>query len=72
MYDTRTEWFDGKTKVPGTPGIYERKYHVGIYLNYWNGKFWGMVAADTRFAFAWRNEHSGQQDIPFRGLKVRP
>jgi hypothetical protein len=72
MYDTRTEWFDGKTQVPAHEGIYERKYLAGIYLNYWDGKFWGIAAADTKYAVAWRHERSTAQDIPFRGLKVKP
>lgn len=72
MYKTRTEWFDGKTQVPGTPGIYERKYSVGIYPCYWDGKTWGTCAFDFNMAYRWRDTKSDQQDIPFRGLKVKP
>lgn len=72
MYSTRTEWFDGKTQVPGAPGIYERKFIAGVYYNYWDGKSWGMAGADPKYAYAWRNEPSVQQSLPFRGLKVKP
>jgi hypothetical protein len=72
MYSTRTEWFDGKTQVPAHVGVYERKYIAGIYPCYWTGKFWATCAFDFKMAYNWRDQKSDQQDIPFRGLRVKP
>jgi hypothetical protein len=72
MYSTRTEWFDGKTQVPGSKGVYERQYIAGIYPCYWDGKSWSTCALDFKTAYLWRKTKSVQPDIPFRGLKVKP
>lgn len=36
-----TEWYAGNQK-PARVGVYQRKYGVGVFYCYWNGKTWGL------------------------------
>ena len=41
-----TEWFDGKTTVPGQPGFYQRRYDSEKLISvpdFWDGEQWQLV-----------------------------
>lgn len=48
-----TEWFDGKTTVPGQPGLYQRDWRdkwTTSYPDFWDGVYWHYESADGSIA----------------------
>lgn len=60
-----TEWFDGKTTVPGQPGFYQRDWDTlqggTEYPDYWSGLYWYYNDGAT-------GEPARNQDRNWRGL----
>lgn len=63
-----TKWFDGKTTVPGQPGVYERKHINGRRFAHWDGTHWGIWSELPTEALEWATKPSCIQDHAWRGL----
>lgn len=65
-----TDWFDGKTTVPGQPGVYERApYRTAMpEFAFWNGNRW-YVSRYTVDSAAVARTVTLFQDKDWRGLR---
>jgi hypothetical protein len=72
-----TPWFPGHIK-PVRPGVYQTLQNcdgVGPFLQYWNGRFWGLMCRPNNgidLPERWKNDSSSNQHCRWRGLAEEP
>jgi hypothetical protein len=70
-----TRWFSRRVK-PIRVGVYETKVLPQLDstpdFQYWDGRVWGCVSADPEQAYARKRLEGYFQNVPWRGLAVKP
>lgn len=67
MKQKLTPWFDGTVK-PVRVGVYQRKYHNGIFYCYWDGKYFSSGTYSISGLVHKVRGMSPWQDLPWRGV----
>lgn len=65
-----TPWYEPGVR-PVRAGVFQRRHTLREYqtaYSFWNGNFWGVLAATVKQAENYRLARSAHQELPWRGM----